>query len=308
MKIVERGTGRRISAHPGTFEAAEKRQRTDAVQDAGAPAGSCSSRSVRDCASPLALSAANECARRRVLLAGVVIWVFITGLPLSAQAPAAGQAGLNAILLRLFGEFPGFTAKADVSFREKGSSETVTMRIGFAMRDGNARLDLDLADMKSKQLGQEELAGLKRAGLDKTTTILRVDRRVALLVYPAVEAYVELPLAKEEADDLVRPFRYEKKTLAKETLDGHPCEKTRVRVLGDRGERQEAVVWYATDLKNFPLKVQMDQEGATVVLHYRDVNLTKPAAAQFETPGGYAKHADPERLRQAAAFRLLQPK
>lgn len=240
------------------------------------------------------------------LAAVLVVSTFALCFSSPAQGPPGGQAGLNAILLRLFGEFPGFTAKADVSFREKGASETVTMRIGFAMRDGNARLDLDLADIRSRQLSREELAGLQRAGLDKSATILRADRRTALLVYPAVAAYAEMPLAKEEAEDLVRPFRYDKKTLAKETIDGHPCEKTRVRVLGDQGEPREALVWYATDLKNFPLKVQMEQDGATVVLHYRDVSLTKPGAGEFETPAGFTKHQDPERLRQAAAFRALQ--
>lgn len=236
----------------------------------------------------------------------VLVAAALSCLSSIAQAPAGGQAGLNAVLLRLFSDFPGFTAKADVSFREKSASETVTMRIGFAMRDGNARLELDLAEVKSKQLAREELATLKRARLDKMTTILRTDRKTAIIVYPEAESYVELPLAKDEAADLSRLFRYEKKLLAKEALDGHPCEKTRVLFLGDSGEKHEMVVWYATDLRNFPLKVQMNQEGATVVLHYREVSLTKPEEAGFEAPARHTKYADPERLRQAAAFQMLQ--
>jgi len=222
-----------------------------------------------------------------------------------AQVPGGGQAGMNAAMLKLFGDVGGFTSKADVRLQEKGSPEVMTMTVGFSMRDGKVRMDLDMGAVKSKQLPPETLAAFKVAGLDKLATIVRPDRKSTLLVYPSVQGYAETPMSKEEAAGLDRKFKIEKTRLGSETIDGRSCEKNKVIISADNGEKHEATVWYAADLKNFPLKVQMNQPEMTVVLQYRDVKLVPPDAGRFEPPAGFTKHPTVEQLMQNAMLRTL---
>lgn len=102
-----------------------------------------------------------------------------------------------------------------------------------------------------------------------------------------------------------RKYRVEKTKLARETIDGHACDKTKAVVIADNGQKQEAIVWYAADLKNFPLKMQMDQEQSTVVMQYRDVKLVRPDAKQFEAPTGFTKYGTIEQLMQSAMMKML---
>jgi hypothetical protein len=221
------------------------------------------------------------------------------------QVPGGGQAGMNAAMLKLFGEVGGFTSKADVRLQEKGSSEVMTMTVDFAMRDGKVRMDLDMGAMKTKQLPPETLAAFKAAGLDKLATIVRPDRKSTLLVYPSVQGYAEMPMSKDEATGLDRKFKIEKTRLGGEKIGGRNCQKNKVVISGENGEKHEATVWYAPDLQNFPLKVQMDQGQTVVVLQYREVKLVQPEPGRFEPPAGFTKHATVEDLMQNAMMKTL---
>jgi hypothetical protein len=78
--------------------------------------------------------------------------------------------------------------------------------------------------------------------------------------------------------------------LGKETLNGHPCVKSKVVLTDDKGQKQEITVWDASDLKNFPIKVQMTEEGQNIVMQYKDIQFSKPETKQFEPPTGFAKY------------------
>jgi hypothetical protein len=222
-----------------------------------------------------------------------------------AQLPGGNQAGLNAAMLKLFGDITSFSSKADVRMLEKGAKEPLTMTVDFAMLDGKVRMDLDISAIKSKQLPAESLGAFKSAGLDKIVTVVRPDRKQALLIYPLIKSYVEMPMSKEEAADIDRKFKLQKTKLGRESIDGHACEKNSVVVTGDNGTRHDAIVWYAEDLKNFPVQMQMDQQQMTVVMRYRDVKLTKPDAKQFEAPATFTKYVSNEELMQNAMLKML---
>ena len=52
-------------------------------------------------------------------------------------------------------------------------------------------------------------------------------------------------------------------------------------------------MWSATDLKNFPVKVETTEGGNTVTMLFKDVKLEKPdAALNLEPPSDYKKYGD----------------
>jgi len=223
----------------------------------------------------------------------------------NAQLPGGSQAGLNAGMLKLFDDVGGFTSKAEIRVQEKGSPDAVTMTVGFAMRDGKVRMDLDMSAVKSKQLPPETLAAFKAAGLETLATIVRPDRKSTLLIYPRVQGYTEVPMSRDEAAGLERKFKIQKTRLGSETLGGYSCDKNNVVISADTGEKHHATVWYATELKDFPIKVQMEQPQMTVVFQYRDVKLAPPEASRFEAPAGFTRYGTAEQLMQNAMMKAM---
>ena len=112
-------------------------------------------------------------------------------------------------------------------------------------------------------------------------------------------------LTKEEAAEMSRKFSMEKIKIARETIEGTACDKTKVVAKADNGEKYESLVWYAPTLKQFPLRIQMNQQQSTVVLQYRDVKLVRPDARQFEAPAGFTRYNSVEELMQTAMMKIL---
>ncbi len=235
-----------------------------------------------------------------ILAAGCVLVA-----PADGQIPAGGSGGMNAALLKLFADFPAFTSRANVKLEEKPSRAITTLEMDFAMLDGKVRMDLDMAAVKSAKMSPEMLASLKAGGLNRLVTVLQPARKNVLLIYPAAKSFAEIPMAKEEAADADKRFRIEKTRVGKETIDGHACQKTKVILKSDAGDRQEALVWYASDLREFPLRVELNQPDVTVVMNYRDVKLARLDSKEFEAPSGFARYADVETLMQRVMIKSL---
>jgi hypothetical protein len=218
---------------------------------------------------------------------------------LLAWAQMGSQAGLNAAMLKLFGDTTAFSAQAELTMLDLSHKETLRSIVHFALLDGKMRTELDMNQMKSTELSPEDLAGFKKMGLEKMITIVRPDRKSTLVIYPSLKGYAETPMSREQAADLATKFKVEKVLLGKEVIDGHPCEKSKVLLRGDKGEKYDAVVWNATDLNRFPLRIQMNQSDATVLMQFKEIKLTKPEANQFEAPASFARYDSVERLVRA---------
>src|SRR5262249_61831740 len=111
----------------------------------------------------------------------------------------------------------------------------------------------------------------------------------------------ETPMSREQAADLATKFKVEKASLGQETIDGHACEKSKVLLRGDKGEKHDAVVWNATDLNRFPVRIQMNQPEATVLMQFKEIKLARPEEKQFEAPASFARYDSIERLVRAKA-------
>jgi hypothetical protein len=216
--------------------------------------------------------------------------VLLAGHPAFAQVPGTGApTGVNAAFVKLFGNISAFTAKAETRVVDPYQKEVVRMPMEFAALDSKVRLEINLGQIQSKDFSPATLATLKQAGLDRMISIFRPDKKATYLVYPGVQSYQELPLAKGEAEAYEQGLRPEKTALGKETLDGHPCVKNKVIVKSGKGPVLEAFTWNATDLKDFPLQIEMKEKGNTMRMHFTQVQLIKPDAKQFELPANYSK-------------------
>ncbi len=230
-------------------------------------------------------------------LSGVIILLGLAAPPvLPAQAMGPEQAGVNGALLKLFAPTTAFSAQAEVRMLDKTGKETLSLTMGFAVLEGRVRVDLDMNKVRSAEIRPAQLAEFTRMGLNRVITVVRPDKKCAFIIYPALKAYAEVPMAPETVAEWTTDYRVQKNRLGQETIDGHPCERNRVTLTGKGSPPQTATVWNATDLAQFPVQIQLTQPETSIVLHYTAISRARPAAQDFEPPPGAVRYESVERL------------
>lgn len=205
-----------------------------------------------------------------------------------AQAASTGTpTPVNTAFVKLFGTVGAFTAKVDTQVIDPYQRETVRLIMDFAAADGKVRIEINLAQMQSKELPPDKITALKQAGMDRIISLFRPDKKVTYIVYPGIQSYFSMPVGQEDADAFAKGLKLEKTPLGKETLDGHACVKNKVVVKDAKGPVLQAVAWNAADQKDFPLQIEMKQKENTVRMHFTQLQFTKPDARQFEVPAAY---------------------
>ena len=226
----------------------------------------------------------------KVLNLAAAAATLLGGAAAIAQVPAAGSAmGVDAAFLKLFGAVTTFTARADTQVFDETQKETVRMPIQWAALDSKVRLEVDLEQMTSKDMSPSTLASLKQAGMTRIVSVFRPDKQCTFVIYPGVQSYLSIPLAKGESEALEKALKVERTPAGNETIDGHACVKNKVIVRGEKGAALEAVTWNAADLKDFPVQIEMKAKQSTVRIRFTQVKLVSVDSKQFELPTNYGQ-------------------
>lgn len=234
---------------------------------------------------------------KRILLA-----VLLAGFGFTASAQmGAPNTGINATMIKLFGDTKAFTAKAQARVLDKEQKEVSSIPMTMSLLEEKLRTEIDLTQAKMAMIPAEAAAMMKQSGMDKLITIVRPDKKVTWLCYPGAEAYAEMPFSESESAE----SNVESSEVGKETIDGHPCVKMKFTSTDSKGRPQEAFVWQATDLKKFPIQLQMAQRANTVIVKFEMPKLEKPAASLFDAPAGHAKYNSAQALMQAAVMKMF---
>ena len=232
----------------------------------------------------------------------LVCWAALAQAPMGMPSP---PSGVNARMAKFFGDIKAFSAKAETRVLDKSSKETIAMTTAFAMLDGKTRTELDLTQVKGAQMPPGSGDMMKQIGMDKMVALTVPNKKSAFLIYPTMKAYAEMPLAEEETVSSEEEYKIEKTPIGKETIDGHDCAKNKVTLTNKKGEKFEATVWNAADLKDFPIQMQMTEKDTTLITRYKDIQFAKPDEKQFNPPDGYTRHANMQQLMQAAIQKMM---
>jgi hypothetical protein len=227
----------------------------------------------------------------------------------SAQAQFGPQGGggggmrFNGAMAKLFAENGNFSANVEMEMKGGALADTVRVPGRLAVADQKSRFEMDATQIKGGNVPESALAQMKSMGMDKMVMISRPDKKTSFLVYPNLQSYAESAMSQKDAAEKDADFKIETSELGKETIDGHPCVKTKVVLTDDKGTKQEATLWNATDLNKFPVKLERVENGVMMTMSFKDVKLSKPEAAQFEPPTGLTKYENPQALMQGAMMK-----
>jgi len=113
-------------------------------------------------------------------------------------------------MIKLFGDVKAFAAKANIQVLDKEKKETMSVPVGFTLLDQKVRVELDVTQIKSKQLAEDDVAGLKQMGLAQIVSIIRPDKKTTYVIYPDQKCYLGTPMSKEDIDALESNPKIEK--------------------------------------------------------------------------------------------------
>jgi hypothetical protein len=198
--------------------------------------------------------------------------------PGGASGPSFGGA-----TAALFGKNSNFTAT--VELQVKGATpEPASMPGKLTVASGFSRFELDTSEIKGGGMPEGAAAQMKSMGMDKMIMVTRPDKKLTYLIYPGLQSYAEMALQDPEAAMPASDFKVELTELGKETVDSHACVKNKAVVTDTKGVAHTANLWNATDLKNFPVKIEQSEGNTEVTMLFKNVKLEKPDAALFDPP------------------------
>jgi hypothetical protein len=224
-----------------------------------------------------------------------------------AQMPGMGApAGMSVALARLFGDVTAFSAKAEMRVLDSSQKELVSTPMDFALLDGKIRFQMDIAQARSSSMPPGAAEQVKQLGMSRIISVIRPDKKVVYVIYPDMKSLLTMATPKEEAEAAAKTPKITKTPLGKETLDGHACTKNKVVISDDKGKSVEATTWNAADLKDFPIQIQTQEKESTSIIHFQQVEFTKPEAKQFDAPTGYTEYTDQNDLMQAVMKKMME--
>jgi hypothetical protein len=232
-------------------------------------------------------------AKRSSLLA-LTIALITPGL--KAQLPAGSEGSFNPALLQLFGQNRTFTGRTELRVTDTGNKEVMRMPMTMACLDTKVRVEVNLAELNSSKMPAQAAAMFKQAGMEQVASILRPDRKQAIISFPTAKIYTQEAMSASDLDGFTARYDIRSEDIGRETLEGHPCMKSKVTVQSSSGGTMQGTVWRATDLKNFPIRIILPSGDSTVEMTFKDLKLAKPDPTLFEAPVGHRRYDNMEKL------------
>ncbi|MGA2544763.1 MAG: hypothetical protein ABSG78_24705 [Verrucomicrobiota bacterium] len=242
------------------------------------------------------------------ILTAAVLSFILT--PAQAQPGARGGMGgplpsFGGGMAKIFGDNSAYSAKLEMHSGGGAAGAEVTIPGKLTYLEGKSRFEMDMTEMKGGDLPPQAAAQMKQMGMDKMIIISRPEKNITFMIYPGLQAYVQMPPPDPDAAKPASDFKSEATELGKETVDGHACVKNKVVVTDKAGTARQSTVWNATDLKNFPVKIETSDGGTTVTMLFKDVKFDRPEAAQFEPPAGFKKYDDMMTMMQQEMMKRM---
>jgi hypothetical protein len=209
--------------------------------------------------------------------------------------------GVNAEMLKMFGDTKAFSAKATARLLDKDQKETLSMPLTMALRDGKLRSELNMSDMQGQAIPAEVAGMMKQAGMDQMVTLVLPDKKATVISYPGLKSYAEMPFSESEKKEEKVEFT----EVGKETIDGQACVKKKFTTTDSKGRTQELFVWQATGLKNFPIQMELPQRSNKLLIKFQAPKLETPDAALFDLPAGYTKYDNFQMMMQSAMMKMF---
>lgn len=230
----------------------------------------------------------------------------VVGISLLASVSFAQMPGGKAppdpcaALAKFFDRDAEFTTTAKVVVVGKKARDNQTMDMRLAVSGRKMRSEMDMTKMDNVPTSDKE--GMKQMGMDQVVILALPEKPAAYMVFPGLKSYCDLPQPNKNKSE----GKLEKTELGSDTVEKHACTKSKLTFTDKDGQTAEALVWEASDLKNFPIQYQTAENGQTTTTTFTDIKMEKPDALLFELPEGYKKYGSMQEMMMGNMQRMMQ--
>lgn len=215
-----------------------------------------------------------------------------------------GGPNFGGSMLKLFGDNKSFSAHLDIQAKDgRAGDTTIPGKIMFD--EGKSRFEMDMANMKNSKMPPGAVEQMKAMGMDSMVAISRPDKKSSYLIYPGLSAYAEMPLKESDSPEAASKSKITTTEIGKETLAGHACVKNKVVVTDENQKSQEFTVWNASDLKSFPVQIEMTENKTAVTMTFTEVKLAKPESKLFDAPTELKRYDNVMTLMQGEMMKKM---
>lgn len=172
-----------------------------------------------------------------------------------------------------------FSAVIVSSTVNKSSKETFNFTIPFAKAGERVRMDMDMSKMTKGNEGMP-------SSLSKISTLHLGDKKIGYTIYPNAKKYMLHKETEKGSSSFEKPH-VEKTKAGTETVDGHPTDKYKVKIIYKNGTVDEGYIWNARDLDEMTIKSDVENKDARVTMDLKNIVLKKPSPSLFEIPADY---------------------
>lgn len=231
--------------------------------------------------------------------ASTLLGCALLGWSVQAQMPG-GQPPRDpcAVLAKFFSKEAEFSASAKIVIAGKKASDNQTLTTRLAVSGRKMRNEMDMTKMSNVPAADKE--GMKQMGMDQMVILALPEK--SYMVFPNLKSYCDMPVPKKGKDE----DKLEKTELGSETIEKHPCKKSKLTLTDKDGKTAEAIVWEAIDLKDFPIQYQTVEKDQTTTTTFTDIKMEKPDAALFELPKDYKQYGGMQEMIMGNMQRLMQ--
>jgi hypothetical protein len=233
-------------------------------------------------------------------------FVFAAASLLFVSAGLAQMPGMSSsftAMMKLLRDSKTFTSDAEFSSSDTNGVQTMSMPMVIVQQNEKLRMEMDMDKIKGGAFPPQFLPRMKEMGMTRNIMLMSTGSTNMTVIFPDLTSYIQSAMPKELMEALTNDTKMDKADLGKDTVDGHACLKSKFTFTSDNGKKQEVLVWNATDLKNFPVKMQFPSNIGGETIAFKNVRLAKPDAKMFEPPTDYTKCANQQELQQKAMAR-----
>jgi hypothetical protein len=228
----------------------------------------------------------------------------LTVLNATAQPGGGGGPNFGGSMSKLFGDNKNFSASLELMAKDGRAGDTTIPGV-LSYDEGKSRFEMDMGQMKNSNMPPGAAEQMKAMGMDKMIVIARPDQQKNCMIYPGLAAFAEMPDTNSASPEALKKFTLTKTEVGKETIAGQACSKNQVTVTDDKGKKTDSVVWFAAGLKDFPMRIEMEERGTKLTLNFSNVKLQKPDAKLFEPPTDLKKYDNVQALMQTEMMKKM---
>ena len=171
-----------------------------------------------------------------------------------------------------------FSAVIVSNMVDKKGKDSFGFKMPIAKAGKKIRLEVDYSKMSK--------GGQMPPALSKMVTIHRGDKKITYSLYPNKKKYL--------GHDVTDENYYEKPKVIKtkvgsETIDGHPTEKFKIKIIYKNAKTQKGYIWNATDLDGMTIKSEIIDENYKFTTILKNIVLKTPPKYLFEIPAGFTE-------------------